>query len=336
MSNRAKLLVSILFIAVIILCIGLTRFYFDVTKNTGNTGTDHEVERIVRTFGERRVFQSANGFCGVLDADDTVIIEPEWMEIQDVTNRLVVASKRINDEVLIGGIDYEENIVLPFVYRSISSIGGGYRVGIVAEDDTCIIYNNDYRPAFFRSYDSVTYEEDILRLGEGEDVFTYYVGGEVPVLRDAALTSNIGGAVLHWRTGNQTFLKDLKETDLRRMDDCVERYMDMLIRSDFTDLVQISSGDYLTPLTRPGSFTGLRIREADRFSLNKDEKDRDVYVFSFMLDCRPADPAGEIPAQTVAVQLSFRRNAENSMILTSAGLDYRSAEQPAPTEAVQE
>ena len=33
MSDRAKLLISILFIAAIILTIGLTRFYFDVTKN---------------------------------------------------------------------------------------------------------------------------------------------------------------------------------------------------------------------------------------------------------------------------------------------------------------
>ena len=336
MSSRAKLLVSVLFIAVIILCIGLTRFYFDVTKNTGNTGTDHKVERIVRTFGNRRVFQSANGFCGVLDENDAVIIEPAWMEIQDVTDRLVVVSKRINDQVLIGGIDYEENVVLPFVYRSLASIGGGYRVGIVAEDDTCIIYNSDYRPAFFRSYDSVAYDKEILRLSVGEDEFTYYVGDDVPVLRDARLSCDIGGKILQWRVGNQVFLSDLKEADLRRMDYCVEQYMDMLIRNDFTDLIQIASGDYLTPLTRPGSFTGLQIRQADGFSLNKDEKEKDVYVFSFTLDCRPEKAGGEIPAQTVAVQLSFRRNAENSMILTSAGLDYRSAEQPAPTEADQE
>ena len=336
MSNRAKLLVSILFIAVIILCIGLTRFYFDVTKNTGNLGTDHKVERIVRTFGKRRVFQSANGFCGVLDENDTVIIEPEWMEIHDLTDRLVIASKRINDQILIGGIDYEENVVLPFVYRSISSIGGGYRVGIVAEDETCIIYNSDYRPALFRSYDSVSYSKDILRLGVEEDEFTYYVGGDVPVLRDAKLRSSIGGKDLQWRIGNQTFLNDLKETDLRRMDYCVEQYMDMLIRNDFTDLVQIASGDYLTPLTRPGSFKDLTIRDVGGFSFNRDEKDRDVYVFSFTLDCRPSAPGSEIPAQTVKVQLSFRRNAENSMILTSAGLDYQNAEQPAPTEPDQE
>ena len=336
MSSRAKLLVSILFIAVIILCIGLTRFYFDVTKNTGNTGADNKVEHIVRTFGKRRVFQSTNGFCGVLDENDTVIIDAEWMEIQDVTDRLIIASKRINNEVLIGGIDYEENIILPFVYRSITSIGGGYKVGVVAEDDTCIIYNSDYRPAFFRSYDSVTYDKDMLQLSVDGDDFTYNVSSDVPELRDARLSSTISGSELQWRIGNRTFLGDLKETDLRRIDYCVEQYMDMLVRNDFTDLVQIASGDYLTPLTRPGSFKDLKIRDASGFSFNRDERDSGVYVFSFTLDCQPSAPDAETPAQTVTVQLFFRRNAENSMILTSASLDYQSAEQPAPTEADQE
>ena len=333
MSNRAKLLVSVLFIAVIILCIGLTRFYFDVTKNTGTIGTENQVDHIIRSVGGKRIFRSPSGFCGVLDENNAVIIEPEWMEIQDLTDRLVIVSKRINDTVLIGGIDYEENVVLPFVYRSITSIGEHYKVGIVAEDETCIIYNNDYRPALFRSYDTVSYENDMLVLGVGEDQFSYYVGNDVPALRDAKLSCSIGDKTLNWRVGNATYLKDLKEIDLRRMNTCVESYMDMLIRNDFTDLVQISSGDYLTPLTKPGSFTDLKISKAGGFSLNRAEMGSDVYVFSFVLNCEPADPASETPAQTVQVQLSFRRNAENSMILTSAGLDYQSAEKPAPTEA---
>lgn len=333
MSSRAKLLVSILFIAVIVLCIGLTRFYFDVTKNTGNANADNKVERVLRSVGTRKIFRSTNGFCGVLDENDAVIIEPEWMEIQDLTDRLVIVSRRINDSVLIGGIDYEENVVLPFVYRSIEPLGESYRVGIVDEDESCIIYTADYRPALFRSYDSAVYSDGTLALGVGDNLFTYRITDSGLVLRKAALTCEIAGHTLEWKTGNRVFLADLRESDLLRMNTCVSRYMEMLLSNDFTDLVLLSSGDYLTPLTRPGSFADLAVDDVGGFSLSRQEADSDVYVFSFALSCHAVDPESETPPQTVQVQLSFRRNAENSMILTSAGLDYQSAEQPAPTES---
>ena len=109
MNNRAKLLISVLFIAVIVLCVGLTRFYFDVTKNTANINGENRVKSIINTYGDMKVFESVNGFYGVLDADGAVVIEPEWMEILDITPEMVLVSRRMNDAVLIGGIDYEEN-----------------------------------------------------------------------------------------------------------------------------------------------------------------------------------------------------------------------------------
>ena len=153
MSSRSKLLISVLFIAAIILCIALTRMYLDGAKNTGHTDANDQVKSIVRTYGSMRVFESTNGYYGILNEDDAVMIEPEWMEILDVTDSLVVVSRRIEDAVLIGGIDYEENVVLPFVFSSMEPVGNGYFLGTVAEDDSILVYDQAFRLAFPRSYE---------------------------------------------------------------------------------------------------------------------------------------------------------------------------------------
>lgn len=326
MSNRVKLLVSVLFIAVIILCVGLTRFYFDVTKNTGSANANDSIERIVRSYGDKRVFESTEGYYGVLDENDTVIIEPEWIEILDVTSDLVLVSGRIHDAVLVGGIDYEENVVLPFVYRTMQPLGEQYYAGIVNADDSCIIYTSEYKPAFFQSYDSASYESGMLRLGIDESYFYYYVADDAPLLRKAELSCDIENVTLDWRIGNRVYLTDLHEEDLIRINECVSSYMDMLVRSDFTDLPQISAGDYLTGLTKPGSFSGMRFERISDFSFSQQEMGSDTYVFAFSIGCRMTNPEADINATTVQVRLYFRRNTDNTMILTSAGLDYQPEE----------
>ena len=106
MNSQTKFLISMLFIVVIILCVVLTRFYFDVTKNTESHARDSRVESVVKSFGEYQVFRSADGGYGLLNSDLTVLIEPDWLEILDVTENMVLVSSRIDNQVLIGGIDY--------------------------------------------------------------------------------------------------------------------------------------------------------------------------------------------------------------------------------------
>ncbi|MDE5768053.1 MAG: hypothetical protein K2H82_01575 [Oscillospiraceae bacterium] len=64
-KNQVNFLISTLFIVVIILCVILTRFYFDVTKNTENRTRDSQIDAVVRTFGNMQVFRSVNGGYGL-------------------------------------------------------------------------------------------------------------------------------------------------------------------------------------------------------------------------------------------------------------------------------
>ncbi|MBR1458671.1 MAG: hypothetical protein IJ595_04760 [Oscillospiraceae bacterium] len=326
MSSRSKLLISVLFIAAIILCIALTRMYLDGAKNTGHTDANDQVKSIVRTYGSMRVFESTNGYYGILNEDDAVMIEPEWMEVLDVTDSLVVVSRRIEDAVLIGGIDYEENVVLPFVFSSMEPVGNGYFLGTVAEDDSILVYDRAFRLAFPRSYEKAEADDSgMLSLTVSDCVFDYYLGGDSPVLRRASMTSDICGVALQWRVANQVYLNDLNENDLLRINKIVTSYMLMLQESSFDELPAISASDYIAGLTKPGSFAGMAFDEISGFSFASADGNS-AYDFSFTASYHLTDAGAEqMPGTAVQVQLRFRRNTDNKMILTSSNLNFQGA-----------
>jgi len=327
MSNHARFLISMLFIAVILLCVVLTRFYFDVTKNTESYARENRVASIVRSFGNMQVFESMNGLCGILDASSAVVIEPEWTEILDITSDMVLVSGRLDGTMLIGGIDYEENVVLPFVFRSMEKLGDGYHVGVVDADGRRILYDRHYQPVFRESFESVSYYNKLLETESDGCRFSYDMSGDVPALRSAELACQVRTAenlTLRWKIANQVYLSDLSAADLRSINHHAQAYMQMLEQNDFRRLSEISNSEYFNNLEKPGILAEYRFENISRFSFSRRESG--AYDFAFRLSYHiDAIPEAEPVSGRADVHFYFRRNAENQMILTAADFRFENA-----------
>lgn len=338
MSSRTKFVISTLFIVVIVLCVGLTKFYLDATKDSGNAGKNPEIRSVVRQCENgMMVFESENGFCGVLNSDGDVIIEPEWMEVLDVGSRIVVVSRRMNNQVLIGGIDYEENVVLPFAYRSMEFFPGGGCIAKAARDESCVIFDAEFRPLFQSSWESASCTDGMLELKRNGCTFVYD-SKETPVsFRRANMQCSFGETELLWNVTNKTYLSELTAEDLLTINHAVSAYMDMLVTNDFSGLEEISGNDYMMGLSIHDSFKGYAVTEVRDFSFSYDDpSERNGYVFSFSVQCRPvgtqalqkkengsALPSGE---QDARINLRFFRSSANTLILISAGIDFQASE----------
>ncbi len=340
MSNQAKFLVSLLFIAIIVLCTGLTRFYFDATKNTYGTEEQENIASIVRSFDNgMQVFESKNGFHGLLNNDGAVIIEPEWMEILTVTDRMAIVARRIQDQVLIGGVDFEENIVVPLAFHSMQQVADRYYIGTVAEDESCIIYNEKFEPMFQNSWEKAEYKNDLLLLQKDNARFSYYIGEETPIFRKAEMTCPIGSQILTWNITNRIYLSTLRPEEYIRINSCVSMYMDMLIQNDFENLSSISNSEFYGGLRKMDLFKGMVFDQITDFSFMAERGEETLYRFSFAIryhkdpavQGETAESETEIHQQienddlegTAQVKLYFKRNASNQLILTSMNLDYQ-------------
>ncbi len=346
MSNQAKFLISILFIAVIILCAGLTRFYFDVTKNTDNTDDEDMVVSVMKKYANgMQVFESKNGYYGLLDSEGAIIIEPEWMEFLAVTDRMAIVSRRIQGEVLIGGVDFEENVILPFAFRSMEKITDHYYIGTVSEDDSCIIFNANFEPMFQNGWNHAKYDNDILILEKDNGRFSYYIAEETPIFRKVQMKCRIGSEELNWNISNRIYLSTLRPDDFIRINSCVSDYIDMLINHDFEKLSEITSDEYIGGLRKMGLFEGLIFDEITDFSFMAENQEEKIYKFSFTINYHKDPnlvPETEIEDETeiqatevtqaaeldesAQIQLFFKKNSASQLILTSMSLDYHSVQ----------
>ena len=342
MSNQAKFLVSLLFIAIIILCTGLTRFYFDATKNTYGNDQQESIAKLLKKYDNgMQVFESKNGYHGLLDQEGAVIIEPEWMEILTVTDRMALVSRRIQDQVLIGGVDFEENIIFPFMFRSMQPIADHYYIGTVAEDESCIVYNEKFEPLFQNSWNKTDYKNDLLLLEKDNCSFTYYIAEESPIFRKAQMICPIGTQSLTWNITNRVYLSTLRPEDYIRINSCVSSYMDMLISNEFEQLSSVSTDEYIGGLRKSDLFKGMIFDEITDFSFMAERGEDKLYKFSFSIlyhkdpsvqeETNSSENEPEIAENndlegTAQVKLYFKKNSSNQLILTSMNLDYHHAQ----------
>lgn len=339
MSNQAKFLVSLLFIAIIILCTGLTRFYFDATKNTYQTEEQDTVSKVIKKYENgMRSFESKNGLYGLLDSEGAVIIEPEWLEILTVTDRMALVSRKIQGQELIGGVDFEENIILPFAFTSMEQITDRYYIGNVAEDASCIIYNQKFEPMFQSSWEKADYRNDLLLLEKDGCRFSYYLAEETPIFRKAQMECPIGNKKLTWNISNRIYLSTLRPEDYIRINSCVAAYMDMLLNNRFEQLSSVSSSEYMSGLRKSDLFKGMIFDDITSFSFMAESGEEKLYKFSFSIlyhkdptiqkETTETDNELEIVENydlegMALVKLYFKKNASNQLVLTSMNLDYQ-------------
>ncbi|MCI1269666.1 MAG: hypothetical protein LKG21_07185, partial [Ruminococcus sp.] len=123
MNKHMKLLFSVLFIVIIILSVGITRFYFEVSKNTASINTKTAIKEIIGSDSKgNKIFRNNDDLYGISDSNEHIIVSPQWISLRFADNSRCIASKIIDGKTLFGCIDYEENTIVPFIYSDIKKI----------------------------------------------------------------------------------------------------------------------------------------------------------------------------------------------------------------------
>ncbi|MDE5768054.1 MAG: hypothetical protein K2H82_01580 [Oscillospiraceae bacterium] len=268
------------------------------------------------------------------------MIEPEWLEILDVTPELAIVSGKMHGEILVGGVDYEENMVIPFVFSSLEKLGDGYHLGIIREDGRSVIYDKDYQLVFQESFEKISYHNKLLTAQTAQGSYLYDMSGDVPVLRSAKLHCKLFGSVLNWKISNQFYLSSLSVADLKSMNQHVPAYLDMLTAQDFSGLGEISGEEYIGNLMKQQIPENVSLKEISQFWFS--QRESGAYDFAFRINYQrtlenseiqnispdsDSDPETqtELPISVsgqAEIHCYFRRNAENKMILTAADLQF--------------
>ena len=122
MNKHTRLVASLLFVVIIILAAAITPFYLNVPDDTGSKTSQAEIVRRLMDDGKGNcIFSDGSGEFGIADSEDRIIVAPEWREIRFAGNGICIAASKSGSRMIYGCIDYEGNIVIPFIYSDIKN-----------------------------------------------------------------------------------------------------------------------------------------------------------------------------------------------------------------------
>lgn len=253
MSKHMRLVVSVLFIVVIFLAIAITRFYSSTSGRTAGRNTQTDIERRLSSDSAgNRIFEDSSGLYGIIDGSDRVIVAAEWRELSFAGEGRCIASKRLGSELLKGCIDYEGNVIVPFIYRNIISRECGGQTFYVAEsgsDNSVVLYDSSFRPVSRRVWKSCEFTPDELTLKSSSGTYKYAVSSDSMSLRSAETATEAMGCGLSLIVKNENYLAVLDPDMLEYMTAAAGRYLEFAYTGDESYISDIKTREK-TALTR--------------------------------------------------------------------------------------
>lgn len=252
MNRHTRLVVSVLFFVIIVFSISLTRSYFDGSKDTADAPVTVEiVRRLEEDSAGNMIFEGSGGLYGIVDPNNRVVAAPEWNELQFAQGGRCIASKRIGGKLLWGCIDYDGNIVVPFIYSSISRYNSGGCVFYSAKsaaDSSCVIYGEDFTPCFRNSWEKVQVSGSDVQLVTKSAELSFTAGENGLVCKKAAVSGEVLNCGFTVNMYSRILLSKLDCPTILAITDAVEKYIEYAYTDDRSVLGAMEERGIFTPL----------------------------------------------------------------------------------------
>jgi len=277
LNKHMRLIASVLFIVIIILAVAITRFYSDTGKSPDTGDPQPAVsKKLGRDSEGNRLFQDSSGSYGLLDSSDRIIVSPEWQDISFTDGSMCIASKRLRGKNLVGCIDYEGNITVPFIYSGIERFNAnGQTVYIARTSDrgSAVVYDLQFNPCFSRAWDELTARSDgEFTMTSGNGSYCYALNENGFVFKEAALSGSTMTHEYELRTASRLLLSKLTVPMLEQMDSTVSAYMEYAFTGNSDCLSRIKkdpAADFITIFPDESSITTKRLMDIS-----------DIYIYS--------------------------------------------------------
>lgn len=333
MNKHIKLLVSVLFIVIIMLTFGLTRFYFDVSKNTGTVKEPVEIIKYMNNdSSNNRIFESDNNLYGIIDTNERIIVSPQWNSLKFAGNSFCIASRKINNQLLFGCIDYEENIIVPFVYKSLEPrlIGNvTIYIATVKDDNSIILYNNSFQPLLNYSCKSVEFKNNNIILSNNENTYTYAFAENNLIFKEAVVCDKALDTDLRLVSSSRILLSKLDSAMLEKALRNFSAYVTYAFSGDFSLIDNSDSNNVPSAYTvfapQSSVFLTASLKEVDRISVyNLKESDGTQFMYvsaTVTTDIEYSENEEVLHAQREYTIKSKFRYSDSTIYMVSGSID---------------
>ena len=282
-------------VVIILLAISITGFYSDTSVITGNDGFRADmVSNIDKDSSDNVIFRDNNGLFGIIDSTDRIIVAPEWEDLKFTKNNsLCIAKQRIDGNLLMGCIDYEGNITVPFIYQNIEYHeynSFSFYIAEPADDNSCVIYDDRFVPYFRRSWDSYTLEDDVMIFRTENGTYKYLINDDGFHLRSAEIIGKSMDRSYLISIGSRILLSKLSVPMIEKIAEDTGKYI---------EFAYTGNDDILSDITTGGRSGFIRLFPDDHSILSKKLLNiSEIYMYSVRSDDTVPHYAVSVTAET--------------------------------------
>ncbi len=229
LNKHTRLVVTILFAVLIVLATAVTKVYFSSPDTVGNKNTQNEiVRRLDVDESGNRIFEDESGLYGVADSGDRIMVAPEWLSLEFAGGNKCIASGTVGGKKLVGCIDYDGNIAVPFIYEGITKKECGDTVFYIAVSHAggeSVVYDESFSPYFRRTWKKCDVSGDELSLSSESGEYVYTAGKDGFICKSASVKGETLGCVYKIDVYSRIILSKLSPDVLEKMSNDLSVYL---------------------------------------------------------------------------------------------------------------
>ncbi|MGN0591940.1 MAG: WG repeat-containing protein [Ruminococcus sp.] len=274
MNKHTRLLVVVLFAILILLAAAITMFYIDVNKDSkGSSTAVSDTAAYSDKKNKSHIFQDENGLYGLMDENGNIILEAEWTALSPIGNRCFMAKLQTRTQDLVGIIDNEGDIVVPFAYRNIEQLTDFLYAAQLDADGKYFFYDADFHLLLSEAWDEYARIDETLHLQKDGDTFIYGLGATLELI-EVDLSRRIRPISFTLQIKDEQLLRIMNRSDWCDMADMLIAYLDAYRRDQLNALEDITSAARLAQVMNASetSFT-WRGSAIDAISVFSEEAD---------------------------------------------------------------
>lgn len=183
MNRHSKIILILLLIILISLGTAIVMFHINVGKDVRSSDKNILVSDMTEKYFSVDIFKDKNGLFGLKDSGGTIILEPEWTELEPFGTDFFRAKLMARAGSPYGIIDTNGNIIVPFVYSDIKKLSDYIYVASLKNTEEYLFYNKNFDLLLPTTADNYYFIDTNLCIVKGEDEFVYKQGDELSLIK---------------------------------------------------------------------------------------------------------------------------------------------------------
>ncbi len=255
MNKHTRTIVVVLFVILILLAAAIIIFHVDVNKAGDYPADRTTASDDVSDDGSRIFRDEESGRYGLMDESSNIILDAEWQSLTEIGSRCFLAELRSSAQTLVGVIDNEGSIVVPFVYAEMERLTDFLYVGKLAADGKYFFYDAGFRLLLPESWEEYSLIDETLHLKKDGGTFVYGLGADLELI-EISIPRRIRPISFDFRVRSAYLLRMMERRQWCQLADYLMTYLDAYRREQLERLEEITAEGRL-PQVLHESDTGL-------------------------------------------------------------------------------